>query len=190
MTKIYHPTLRTTLPITRFNNCLQLDADSWLVLTTYANNFVNQNFKHPSILNSPNDQTTRFNADFLSQSFVYLITETVGDYPYPYFSEKTWKAILSSMPFILVGSKHSLKKLHEFGFKTFSQWWSEDYDNCKYVADRIKLITLELKKLCELDYTELEHYRFQMQEILIHNQTHIREFRKNDLENIRAALNS
>ena len=33
------------------------------------------------------------------------------------------------MPFVVVGQKHTLKYLHSLGFKTYSDLWSEDYDN-------------------------------------------------------------
>ena len=33
------------------------------------------------------------------------------------------------MPFIIIGQPFGLKKLREFGYKTFHTLWNEDYDN-------------------------------------------------------------
>ena len=44
------------------------------------------------------------------------------------FTEKTWKPILNFHPFIYVGNTGSLKKLKEYGFKTFEPFIDESYD--------------------------------------------------------------
>lgn len=190
MTKIYHNPLRTTVPVTRVNDSVHMTAEQMAIFHRHQHEFANKNYKHPDILSHSKNAIPRFDDDFLSQSFVYLITETVGDYPYPYFSEKTWKAMLSSVPFMLVGPRHSLQKLREFGFQTFDRWWDEEYDNCKYVADRIQLITRELGKLCELDYSKLAQLRQQMQSVVDHNRLHVSAFQDNDLKNIQTVLQS
>lgn len=187
---IYHTPLRITIPSTNINHSLQLSSEHRAILNAHNQLFVDKNYKHPNISTSLNVGRHEFRAEFLSQAFVYVITETVGDYPYPYFTEKTWKAMISSMPFMLIGAQHSLKKLKEFGFQTFESWWDEEYDNCLQVADRIKLVVLELEKLCALDYSALEKYKKEMQTIINHNRSHLSEFRNNDLKNIQMILQS
>ena len=49
-------------------------------------------------------------------------------------------------PFILVGSKHSLKKLKEIGYKTFDKWWKK-YDNMELFEERINAIVEILNDL-------------------------------------------
>jgi hypothetical protein len=187
MTLVHHSPLRVTTPTTRVNDAMHLSADQWAVINAHSRLFVDKTYR-PSTINE--SIINQFNPNFLSHSFVYLITETVGDYPYPYFTEKTWKAMISSTPFMLIGAKHSLQQLREFGFKTFDQWWCEDYDNHTYVADRINLVTLELKKLCALDQPVLMQYRQEMQYVVEYNRLHLINFRDADLKNIQMALQS
>jgi hypothetical protein len=176
--------LRTTIPFTRFNNYLELTPNQQAILVEYANDFFQQTFVDPTIDGNTNDCVTRFNAPFLKQSLIYVITETVGDYPYPYFSEKTWKAIVTGCPFMLINTQYSLAKLKEFGFKTFDQWWDEGYDKKVTVADRIEAVVNELIKLSKLSITELEDLRQEMSPVILHNQKHLEIFTASDLENI------
>ena len=48
---------------------------------------------------------------------------------YPYLTEKTWRNFKCRMPFVLIGQKHSLKQLHELGYKTFHPFIDESYDD-------------------------------------------------------------
>jgi len=182
---MYHGPLRTTTPATRVNDDLELDNKYHEILNAHAGQFFNKRYCHPLIPGKSNDLPTFFHSDFLNYSFVYVITETVGDYPYPYFSEKTWKAMLAGMPFMIVGSKNSLQTLQSVGFKTFDHWWSEDYDSLPTVAERIDAIVNELKKLSKLNYKSLTSLKKEMHSTLQHNFEHLGVFRKNDLDNIK-----
>jgi hypothetical protein len=176
--------LRTTTPFTRFNNDIALIPNHWEVLIRHQAKFLNQNFQHPSISGSSNDQKTRFNAEFLNQSFIYLITETVCDYPYTFFTEKTWRAMVTGRPFMMVNAQHSLKKLQEFGFQTFSDWWDESYDEKALAADRIESMVSTLKSLASLSKKELRKLNQDMLPVIQHNQNHLIKFASDDLENI------
>jgi hypothetical protein len=176
--------LRTTTPFTRFNNHLALSADQTSMLIKHTDQFIGHSFVDPAISGGANDSATQFNAQFLHQSFVYIITETVGDYPYPYFSEKTWKALVTGCPFMMVNARNSLAKLREFGFKTFSEWWSEEYDNKVTVADRIEGMINVLTEFSTLPISELQLLRNQMDSVIKHNHQHVNVFTAQDLKNI------
>ena len=165
-----------------------LDQKQWKILNKHNHLFNNVNYKDSRILGTPNDKNTRFNADFFHQAFIFLVTETVGDYPYQYFSEKTWKPLVSGCPFMIVGSKHSISTLHTFGFKTFSQWWSEDYDNLETVADRVESIVDQLEKLNELSISDMQDMHNDMIPVLKHNQENLRQFIQTDLQRIKDLL--
>jgi hypothetical protein len=182
---MYHGPLRTTTPATRVNDDLELVNKYHSILNAHADKFVNKTYCHPLIHQVPNDQHKLFYCDFLNQALVYIVTETVGEYPYPYFSEKTWKAMLAGVPFMIVGGKHSLQTLQSIGFKTFSHWWSEDYDSLPTVAERIEAIVYELKKLSELNHASLISLKQEMWPTLQHNFEHLNVFRNNDLNNIK-----
>jgi hypothetical protein len=176
--------LRTTVPFTRFNNYLDLSADQRNVMAIHSGQFIGKSFVDPIITGDTNDPATRFNAEFLNYSFVYVITETVGDYPYPYFSEKTWKAMSTGSPFIMINAQNSLLKLQEFGFKTFSEWWDEGYDTKNTVADRIEAAVNILNEFSHKSISELQAIRNTMSHVIDYNRHHLTTFQKLDLENI------
>lgn len=176
--------LRTTIPFVRSNDYLILTADQQAVMSTYSAEFIGSSFVDPNITGNSNDVATRFNAEFLHYSFVYVITETVGEYPYPYFSEKTWKAMFTGCPFIMINAQNSLLQLQEFGFKTFSEWWDEGYDTKNTVADRIEAAVKILDELSHKSITELQAMKNTMSHVLEYNQHHLATFQNLDLENI------
>ncbi len=181
---MYHGPLRTTTPPSRINDDLILNAHLFDIKLKYQHLFLEKSYKHQIIDGDSNDYDTRFDASFLKKTFVYVITETVSEYPYPYFSEKTWKAMLNKVPFMMVGSQHSLQQLQSFGFRTFSNWWDETYDSLPIAADRIEAMVIELKKLSELSHASLLDIRLEMQSTVDHNFNQIKCFKDKDLDNI------
>ena len=86
------------------------------------------------IVKVPYFSLPKFHAE---DNLLYIVTESVFNYCVPFIdngmtrdvSEKTWKPIALKMPFIIIGQPFGLKKLREFGYKTFHTLWNEDYDN-------------------------------------------------------------
>jgi hypothetical protein len=176
------------MPGEKSNDDLMIDRRFWDILHRNQDRFIHKNFQHSDITHESNAESSRFMANFLKPCFVYVITETAAEYPYPYFSEKTWKATVSQVPFMIVGAAGSIAKLREFGFRTFDQWWDEDYDALPTAAQRIEAVVLELKKLSALSLTQLNHMREEMLPVLQHNFEHMSTFAASDLANIESKL--
>lgn len=90
-----------------------------------------------------------------------------------FFTEKICKPIFARRPFVTSANPGFYKKLQELGFKTFNQWWSEDFDadidtisHVNKIVDIAKLICSWDVKKCELVYNE-------MKPILEHNYQHL-----------------
>jgi hypothetical protein len=83
-------------------------------------------------------------------------------------TEKLWRCILARRPFIVVSNVNYLRNLRKLGFKTFSSWWSEEYDMYGQ-ADRINKINLVLKSIAGLSTIQLADRLQDMQTILEHN---------------------
>ena len=79
-------------------------------------------------------------------------------------------------PFILVTSPHSLKKLREYGFKTFHPFIDESYDELDTYKERKVLLEKEIKRLCSMTIKELDEWYWDMKDILIHNAKHFNIF--------------
>ena len=98
--------------------------------------FKNQYYCHKLCSQNSNEIQNHFNNDFsfVNKSLIYLITESVAEYPYPYLTEKTWKAMFYQTPFMIVGPKHSLHLLQSFGFQTFLQSFFRQLVQCTVVT--------------------------------------------------------
>jgi len=108
--------------------------------------------------------------DDYKNSFLSLVSETLTSTDTIYLSEKIFKPIMVGHPFMLISSKNSLKKLKEFGYKTFDKWWDESYDECDTYHDRITMISDELLKLKNKSTSELLELRNDMLDVIKHNQ--------------------
>jgi hypothetical protein len=111
-------------------------------------------------------------------SYFSLITETAAYKGYSddgftgagrILSEKTFKAIVNQHPFILVAMPRSLEELHDLGYKTFSPWIDESYDQEEDDVKRTFMIMREVKKLCNLDPDELKGFLQFAKEIVVYN---------------------
>ena len=103
------------------------------------------------------------------ESFVYLVTETCFWETKCHLTEKIFKPIVSRMPFLLVGPAHNLKYLRSYGFKTFSDFWDESYDDIEDPIQRLSAVCNILKKICSYSLDELESLLLTMIPILEHN---------------------
>lgn len=89
-----------------------------------------------------------------------------------HLSEKSFRNILYGIPFVLIGSKYSLKELRRIGFKTFDSLIDESYDE----ADDSIRMDMAIKAAKEL----LNHYNSsELNDILRFNQSKIKEFAAN-----------
>jgi len=66
--------------------------------------------------------------DQANNSLIQVVTETVYNGNKKHLTEKTFKPIVMQQPFILQSCKGSLEYLRRYGFKTFGEFWNEDYD--------------------------------------------------------------
>ena len=173
----------------RFNNQMYMN-DQQRCLFVKHNEFFKNKFYANYLCNTPQEKINDYLTDysFFKKSFVYIITETVAEYPYPYFSEKTWKAFIYKMPFMIVGSKNSLTQLRSFGFKTFNDFWDESYDTLDFASDRIDMVVKNLKILSELSHNEIDIIYKKMLPIIEYNQNHLKTFYQNQLNDINKEL--
>ena len=109
--------------------------------------------------------------DEAADSLLYLVTETVATGQRHHLTEKTFKPIALGMPFIIVGTKGSLRYLRSYGFRTFEDIWDESYDDAEDDV-RIERIASLLRSLDELPTDAKQNLFDQCQEIIEHNWNH------------------
>ena len=122
------------------------------------------------------------------QSFLYIVTETISDNFYMNsnvpmdFMSKMGRALYYPTPFVVVGNMGVLKRLQDMGFKTFSDFWDESYDNEPNLDDRLKKIKEILNYINNLEMDELVIIRNKMLPIFEHNRIIIKNLQ--DKENL------
>jgi hypothetical protein len=124
---------------------------------------------------------------FYENSYFSVITETLY-YPYHavpnqnyighvpafiglFLTEKTYKPIAMKHPFILLAPVHSLRMLRERGYKTFSPFIDESYDEIENDNLRLQAVAEEVKRLSESDLVE---FTYQIKDIVEHNERILR----------------
>ena len=83
-------------------------------------------------------------------------------------TEKTTRPMWLKKPFIIFASKNYLLYLRQMGFRTFSDFWSEDYDGYEGPERFIRIINL-LDELNKKSHVELEKMYWDMAYTLQHN---------------------
>jgi len=101
--------------------------------------------------------------------FLAIVNETRFAQPFANISEKTLQAIFVGKPFILVAPPKSLEYIKKLGFKTFSEYWDESYDDEANPTLRIQKIFDLIEFINSIPLQELRNMYQSMQEILLHN---------------------
>jgi len=89
-----------------------------------------------------------------------------------FITEKILKPIINLHPFILVGNAHTLKKMREYGFKTFTPFIDESYDEIGDTTERFLEIEKQINNLCSKSLEELHEWYWSIEDILKHNYYH------------------
>jgi hypothetical protein len=110
-------------------------------------------FDNEEVGNIPNESYRISLWEQSKNSLLYVVTETLFEEETLHLTEKIFKPIVMQMPFVLVGAQYNLEYLRSYGFKTFGDFWDEDYDNqCN--QDRMTSIVKLLKELNDLSIQE------------------------------------
>ena len=127
----------------------------------YRNNFFNllnnyQLNQHCWFGNGGNsDSSATYDVDDIVSTNFHIVLETVFDQRI-HLTEKTLRPIACGQPFIIANGPGTLKYLKTYGFKTFSPWIDESYDQEHNNQSRLTLIIKEMKRLSELPQSDLK----------------------------------
>lgn len=124
---------------------------------------------HFSSVEDTNEAVSDTILDWYNYIFVDIICETFfsGNVFRP--TEKTARSLATKTPFIIMGCPNSLSNLKKIGFKTFSNYWNEDYDWLEG-APRVLAIKSLIDDISKKSIVELNKMSKDMEKILQHNQ--------------------
>jgi hypothetical protein len=124
------------------------------------------------------DKDTLANNDrFLDLKYVYntyinIVTESWFNDVHPHYNfltEKTFKPILWCQPFIILGNSGSLRQLRKLGFKTFSDFIDESYDEIPDSKERMQAVINEIHRLSTLPLSVLHEKYNALFPVIRHN---------------------
>ena len=134
----------------------------------------------PKIIDVDSDvNDIQVNVELQSQAYINIVSETTFYRDSIFLSEKIFKPIIHGQPFVVVGSPGSLRLLRAHGYKTFSPYICEDYDNEPDDNKRMQMIIDELRRLSDLPEDIFLDQIQLMYEICVHNMQNFKlRFRK------------
>ena len=119
-----------------------------------------------------------YKKEFYLDSYIHIVTETSYDNNTTAFiSEKTWRPMMGLQPFISFAPWRTLATVRNLGFKTFSPFIDESYDEEIDPKKRFYMVLNEIKRLSEMDLIEIHRWYLSIKDILIHNQNNIDKYR-------------
>jgi hypothetical protein len=123
------------------------------------------------------------NTTFAHNNLIFIVTETLvkGDMHNLFLTEKTFKPISLQMPFIIIGQPGTLARLKELGYKTFSDFWDESYDQELDPLTRMNKISNLVEQLSKFTTEDLKSLIGNAKDILEYN-INILKFRKPELD--------
>ena len=101
--------------------------------------------------------------------FCTIVAESGYIDPTCYISEKTLSSIWHKTPFVLAAPPYTLKLLKKLGFKTFSDYWDESYDDEEDHTNRLLKVFSVIDYISTMPLSKAEKIYQEMRFILDHN---------------------
>lgn len=109
------------------------------------------------------------NRPFYQNSLVSIITETNFNANEVTLTEKSFKPSKEKHPFIIVGAPGALQAFRDMGFKTFSEFWDENYDNLTDPRQRMTAILNVMQYIGSWNHDQIRDFRRRVKPVLDHN---------------------
>jgi hypothetical protein len=123
------------------------------------------------------------------RAFLALVAESEMRADVSRFTEKTLKALLNGMPFVVAGNRGTLAALRALGFETFAPLIDETYDDVADAGERLAACLAEFRRLMALDPEAFEALFTDLWPICARNMDHFAHgMRHRSLEQERALV--
>ena len=106
---------------------------------------------------------------YYQTSLISVVTETNFENNDIFNTEKIFKPMIHRHPFILVGPYKTLEYLKEMGYKTFSDFWDESYDDIEDPTERLLKIVEISKEIQGWDNAKRKQFFYKSMIITNHN---------------------
>jgi hypothetical protein len=136
------------------------------------------------------DQPDVYGMQIYQQVALDVVTETVYHYPYPYFSEKTYRPMINRRMFIVLAPPGVLAQLHRLGFETWGDLIDQSYDQISDPEQRLLAVVAAVENFCALPLSEIQQYMKQNQQKFDRNYDLVRRLEANTLASVGRQLDS
>ena len=173
------------LELLRQNSLDNISQTSVMHTNSEGVHFSQHRFKNPEFeLTDPesinqipvNTSSSASSADYEYTDFVNaeisVVLETVFDDSRIHLTEKTLRPIACGHPFLLAAGPGALEYVKSYGFKTFSPWIDESYDQESNALKRLEKIIQSMHQIQKLQGLELEEFRKGIAQIAEFNKKH------------------
>lgn len=106
---------------------------------------------------------------FYQSSLISIVTETNFENNDIFNTEKIFKPMVHRHPFILVGPYKALANLKDMGYKTFSDFWDEGYDDIEDPKERLVKIVETCREIQKWDDAERKKFFYKSMVVTTHN---------------------
>jgi len=103
-------------------------------------------------------------------TYFSLVTETILEYPYSFFTEKIAKPLAIGHPWIAATNSGFYRDIKNLGFRTFGHVVDESFDSIENTQDRMNRIAEIVKDLCQQD---LPAFLTECESVCKYNQQHL-----------------
>jgi hypothetical protein len=110
-----------------------------------------------------------YDPDDINQTGISVVLETVFDSSKVHITEKVLRPIACGHPFILAAGPGALKYLQKYGFRTFSHWINESYDDEPDSQRRLEMIVEEMHRIDQLPAVQFDELLCNLKETVAHN---------------------
>lgn len=152
--------------------CIDIDLSNRYHLESNYNKIINDTSslatKLPIIGYDNSVEFSQIPKEIINNSYTSIITETYYHGPI-FFSEKIFNAMLYGHIFIYLGPTHSLKRLKELGFITWSHVLDESYDNINDPYLRLLSVNNSIKEFLSMDIEKIKKIYRENTNIIKHN---------------------
>lgn len=106
-----------------------------------------------------------------------VVTETIYDYPYSFFTEKIWKPMIMCHPWVAVANAGFYRDLQTRGFRTFGHLIDESFDTITDPTQRLERIIEVIKHIVD---NGAQSFLAAARDTCKYNQQHLIEYNRSE----------
>jgi len=118
-------------------------------------------------------------------TYFSVVTETIFDYPHTFRTEKIWKPMIMTHPFVVAANTGYYRDLHNAGFRTFSNLIDESFDQIINSSDRIQRIIEVVRHIVD---NGANSFLQASEEACKYNYQHLREYNQQERKQLPESL--